>query len=192
MSDAHLNLKNISDYWLEGKNWYWDRAEKFNITHDELRALWIVDWNAYLNEKTCLQLQKIENELNQEWLHIVVKDAYRSKELYDLVIQKRILLLWEEDTKKIMNTKNTYPHATGNTVDVTIVDKQTNTPLKLFAWDIQDRADLLASWTTMFYENATDEEWQEIHKNRMLLKNIMEKYGFAGIDIEYRHFNLAD
>ncbi len=185
-----LELVKISDYWLEWKNWYRVNAERFNITHDELRAIGIVDDEAYLNKSTCEKLQQIDQELQEQGLHLIIKDAYRSKELYDLVYQKRVEKLWKEETDKIFNSSNTYPHSSGNTVDVTIVHADTKEPLKLYKWDIQDRADLVASWATNFYENATDEEWKVIHINRTTMQNIMSNYGFEWIPHEYRHFNL--
>ena len=185
-----LDLVKISDYGLEGKNRYWVNAERFNLTHDDLRSIGVEDDEAYLNKATCEKLKQIDDELLQQGLHLIVKDAYRWKELYDLVYRKRVEKLWKEETDKIFNTKNDYPHSTGDTLDVTIVHADTKEPLKFYKWDIQDRADLVASWATNFYENAQDEEWKVIHANRTTLQNIMTKYGFEGIPHEYWHFNL--
>lgn len=59
-----LELVKISDYGLEGKNWYWVNAERFNITHDELRSILVLDDEAYLNKETCKRLKEIDDELS--------------------------------------------------------------------------------------------------------------------------------
>ena len=72
-----LDLVKISDYGLEGKNRYWVNAERFNLTHDDLRSIGVEDDEAYLNKATCEKLKQIDDELLQQGLHLIVKDAYR-------------------------------------------------------------------------------------------------------------------
>lgn len=185
-----LDLVKISEYGLEGKNRYWVNGDRYNVTQDELRAIGITDDQAYLNRRTCEKLQRINEELQEHGLQLIVKDAYRSKELYDLVYEKRVKMFGKEQTDKIFNVR-TYPHATGDTVDVSLVNAQTKEQLPL-VMNIEDRQALIESRATDFYANSTDEKEQVVHTNRMTLKNIMNKYGFEGIPHEYRHFNLVD
>ena len=184
------NLVPIENYWLEGKNWYWENATKFGITARELELLDILDERAYLTEYACLQLQKIDRELRTIWLRLVIKDAYRSKELYELIYHKRVAALGKEDTDKILNTKGDYPHSTWNTVDVTIVSTSDKKPLQFYL-PIENRELQVASRATDYYEKGDSEEEKLVHHNRMILKDIMQKYWFEWIAHEYRHFNLT-
>jgi D-alanyl-D-alanine dipeptidase len=109
--------------------------------------------------------------------------------LYDLIYEKRVLVLGKEETDKILNTKKDYPHATGNTVDLAIVSLADNAPLQMYK-PIEDRMQQVVSWASMYYQHSTDAEESEIHKNRIFLRDIMHKYGFEGIPHEYWHFNM--
>lgn len=182
------HLVPIHDYWLEWKNRYWVNASAFNISYIELELIWILDDIAYLTKECCQKLQDINAELYKSWLKVIVKDAYRSKELYDLVYQKRITKFWKEETDKILNTR-TYPHATGNTVDVALVSIIDNKPLRMYI-PIENREQQVASRALHYYEDSDNDDEIEIHKNRMLLKDIMNKYWFEWIAHEYWHFDL--
>jgi D-alanyl-D-alanine dipeptidase len=185
-----LNLVKIDDYGLEWTNRYWVNADRFEITKEELENAWVKDESAYLTVHCCELLSKLDKELREKHkLKLIVKDAYRSKELYDLVRDKRIAKLWKEETDKIFNTKNDYPHSSWNTLDVAFMYLN-NDPFIMFKWNIQDRSDLVASRARYFYKDADDEEGKLIHKNRMFMQDMMSKYWFEGIDHEYWHFNL--
>ena len=133
-----------------------------------------MDDTAYLNRETCEKLKLINEELLEHGMQLIVKDAYRSKELYDLVYERRVALFGKEQTDKIFNVR-TYPHASGNTVDVSIIDAKTKLPLKLVL-DIADRKAIIESRATDFFANSVDEEEKVVHTIRMTLKNIMNKY----------------
>jgi D-alanyl-D-alanine dipeptidase len=79
--------------------------------------------------------------------------------------------------------KNPSFHNTGGTVDLTLVDAdgdeiQMGTPFDEFT----ERA------FADHFEDKNDEESQIFHKNRTILKNIMEEAGFVGYDEEWWHY----
>ncbi|MBD3360860.1 hypothetical protein GF366_03600 [Candidatus Peregrinibacteria bacterium] len=77
------------------------------------------------------------------------------------------------------------PHNTGACVDLTIVDnKGDELPMGTGFDDFSEKAH------TNFYKNS--EERKTFHKNRMLLKKIMEHTGFANYPLEWWHYSLGD
>jgi D-alanyl-D-alanine dipeptidase len=185
-----MDLVKIDEYWLEWKNWYYANAEKFGITKDELTKLGIVNDYAYLNRHTCELLAQLDKELRNEYeLKLIIKDAYRSIWLYKLIREKRIKKEWEQFVKSIFNTLWDFPHASWNTVDVSFVWVNDNRSLLVFE-EIDDLMERKNSWRVNYYELSNDVQHKLIHKNRIFIKDMMNKYGFEWIDHEYWHFNL--
>lgn len=185
-----LDLKDVSTYWLKWNNRYFINAEKFNITHEELAKVWVVNDRAYLNSVVCEQLVKINKELENYNLEIIVKDAYRSEELYELIIKKRKQKEGEDFVSKIFNTKLDFPHASGNTLDVAFINKDDWKQIKCFK-DVENIEERRRSRSVLYCENSNDPEEIEIHKNRIFMRDVMNRYWFIWIDHEYRHFNYV-
>ena len=81
------------------------------------------------------------------------------------------------------------PHNTGGVVDLTIVD-QTGQELNMGTEfdDFSERAN-----TNYFITKGKDEASADIfHKNRMILKEVMEHAGIIGYNDEWWHFNYGD
>lgn len=94
-----------------------------------------------------------------------------------------------EFVKNSFNTKWDFPHASGNSVDIAFVSIKTNEQV-LCVKSIEDINERRKSWSTGYYQNSTDSQEQEIHQNRLLMKSMMQKYGFEWIPHEYWHFNF--
>lgn len=187
-----LQLVSVDEYWLKGKNRYVINANNFGITKDELLDCLIFDDKAYLNKIVCEKLQLLNEDLKKNYnMEVIIKDAYRSEKLYQLIMYKRSLKEWTEFVQKSFNTKWDFPHSTGNTVDVAFVDLATSQQLECTK-EILDNNERRKSRALSYYENSTDKHEQEIHKNRLFIKQMMEKYWFQWIPHEYWHFNYQD
>ena len=74
-------------------------------------------------------------------------------------------------------------HSRGSTVDLTIIEKNTNNELEMGT--IFDFFDKIANTANPNISN-------EAKKNRLLLKSVMEKYGFQNLWKEWGHYTLID
>ena len=74
-------------------------------------------------------------------------------------------------------------HSRGSTVDLTIIEKNTNNELEMGT--IFDFFDKIANTANPNISN-------EAKKNRLLLKSVMEKYGFQNLRKEWWHYTLID
>lgn len=79
------------------------------------------------------------------------------------------------------------PHNTGGAVDLTLVDTdKQEVPMGTEFDEFTERA------FTNHFEKASDANSILFHKNRMLLKEILEKAGFANYPEEWWHYNFGN
>ena len=79
------------------------------------------------------------------------------------------------------------PHNTGGAVDLTIVDENGE------ELDMGTEFDeFVEKAHTDFFDDSQVEAEIEIHKNRMLLKEVMEEAGFVNYSQEWWHFSYGD
>ncbi len=177
------SLVNVSDYGLKGINFYWTRKERFNLSEGELNSAGVMDADAYVSEVIIEPLKKANDIFMQHGYEILIKDAYRSPELYKLVQQKRYEINGKEYTDKLLNLE-TMPHSTGRVVDVSLVDLKSEEELMF-----RDSADDPDGWFVDFYKNKTDAKSQEFQRLQDLLIETMTSVGFKlGGKREYWHF----
>lgn len=187
MKSNHLDLVPISTYNIPYENYYYTHGKRYNTSQQELLDLfWITD-GILINRHVAIALQQVNLQLQNHWAQLLVKDWYRSKEFYDFLDKKRGEC-YPEHKDKLLNTKKTYPHSNWNTVDVTLLDITWNLILMRDEELKKDPNLYVSSFATMYYEYDKSDLGKEIHKNRMLLKNTMNKYGFIWISNEYRHY----
>lgn len=74
-------------------------------------------------------------------------------------------------------------HSRGSTVDLTFFDMESGKEL-----DMGGTFDFFGKESHPDYEGVTSEQ----HNNRMLLRKLMTRHGFKGIDNEWWHFTLID
>lgn len=131
----------------------------------------------WLRKPAAEALQQAAQELSLLNLGIKVFDAYRPYS----VTEK----MWEpiKDDRYAADPKTGSGHNRGVSVDLTLVDLQTGNELLM----------------PTEFDNFTDKAHQsfmdlspEIIKNRALLKQVMEKYGFIALTTEWWHFYLPN
>ena len=149
---------------------------------------------ALLTNKAAVALKKVSDELLEKGYRLKIYDAYRPTTAVEHFIR------WSNDND-IKMKKYFYPdltkkelfeqgyiikkssHSRGSTVDLTLFDMSTQREL-----DMGGTFDFFGKVSNPDYKNITPEQYA----NRMLLKNIMEKYGFVQSLVEWWHFTLKD
>lgn len=129
--------------------------------------------DAYLRYSTVLKLMKVQDELRQQGYLLKIWDGFRPIEA-----QRK---LWEAkpDPNFVSNPDTgTNSHARGNTVDVTLVNAAGE------ELEMPTGFDDFTAYADRDYTDCTD----TAAANAQLLQDIMEKYGFEGLQSEWWHF----
>jgi len=172
----------------------------------------------YISKAAADSLAKVQNELKKFSLSLKIYDAYRpqravdhfvrwannlsdtltKKEFYPTVDKSRLFIDGYIAQKS--------GHSRGSTVDLTIV------PIPLPyqpAFDIENQCKCFESTDKRFYDNSIDmgsgfdcfhplshtenkELTAQQRANRLLLKSLMDKYGFRNLAEEWWHFTLRN
>lgn len=150
---------------------------------------------AYLKEKTAVQVQKIQAELKRRDLSLVIYEAFRPQKTSDFFIA------WSRDVSDQKMKARYYPnvdkkaffdlgyiaekstHTRGIAIDVSLVDLSTGHALEMGGhFDFFDEV-----------SHTLNRKIHETHmQNRLLLKTIMEEYGFENWPTEWWHYALCD
>lgn len=128
----------------------------------------------YLRYSTVLKLMEVQAELRQQGLRLKIWDAFRP-----ISAQEK---LWaaKPDPNYVSNPQTgTNSHSRGHTVDVTLVNAEGR------ELEMPTGFDDFTSFADRDYSDCTD----SAAKNAMLLQEIMEKYGFVGLQTEWWHFS---
>ena len=149
---------------------------------------------AILTKEAAEVLNGIQQELGTKDLNLLIWDAYRPTQAVDYFLSwekvpdnQSIKAKYYPDYKKAELFKIGFiapghsSHSRGSTVDLTIVDKNTNVAL-----DMGTDFDFFGKKS---YTSSVEISKQAM-RNRIFLKNIMEKYGFKGISQEWWHYTL--
>lgn len=118
-------------------------------------------------------LAKVQAELNEQRMGLKIFDAYRpysvTKKFWELI----------KDERYVANPAKGSGHNRGIAVDLTIVRLKTGAELDMGTG----------------FDNFSDtahHDFQHLHQdikgNRLLLKTVMEKYGFKALDTEWWHY----
>jgi D-alanyl-D-alanine dipeptidase len=122
-------------------------------------------------------LAQVQKELNKMGYGLKIFDAYRpydvTKKFWDLV----------HDERYVANPAKGSGHNRGIAADLTIIDLKTKQELKM-----PTGFDNFTDSAHHDFMNLSD----EVLKNRKLLKETMEKYGFTAFATEWWHYSLPD
>ena len=150
---------------------------------------------ALLTKEAARALRSASNEMMVQGYRFKVFDAYRP------VSAVKHFVLWGIEDQDIRMKPYFYPdlqkqelfsrgyiatessHSRGSTVDLTLLDMKTGKEL-----DMGSPFDLFSESSHPGYRGVTDEQYE----NRMLLRRVMLRNGFAPIDCEWWHFTLED
>lgn len=178
-----MKLVNVTEYGIKGINYYWERKEKFNLTEEELRSVGVQGNDALVDEILIPKLKEANEIFKQHCYKMVVKDAYRSPELYQIVKEKRYKIDGKENTDRTFNPVR-MPHASGRVVDINLVDLKTGKEIEM--WNKKDWPD---GAFINFYKDKTDSSSKAFQRLQDFMINTMLSLGFQlGLKNEFWHF----
>ncbi len=181
-----INLVATADFGIQGINFYYIRREAYNLTADELSSVGVTNEKAYVHEAIIGPLQRANDEFRKADYEILVKDAYRSAEFYELIYRKRCEKFGKEATDALLNIE-TMPHSTGKAVDISLLSLFDGKEL----W-FRNGQDGDAAFFIGYYASSNDPSHQEFERRQKMLRSIMMKHGFKlGMKNEYWHFEYA-
>jgi zinc D-Ala-D-Ala dipeptidase len=130
----------------------------------------------FLRRSTAQKLKEVQEELHKSGLGLKVFDGYRP-----LAMQRK---LWATvpDDRYVANPAKGSKHNRGAAVDLTLVDGKGDELQMPTPYD---------DFTEKAHANYKNLPPDAI-KNRALLRQVMEKHGFAGISTEWWHFDDVD
>lgn len=150
---------------------------------------------AILTTAAAKALVQVQNDLAEFGLGLKIFDAYRPQRAVSHFLR------WEHRPEDRQIAKRFHPdlskselfaqgyiakrssHTRGSTVDLSLVDLKTTTQPEL---DMGTEFDFFGSASAPDYPKLTLNQ----RANRLLLKLIMERYGFQGFSLEWWHFTL--
>ena len=150
---------------------------------------------AILTTKATLALSKVQKELESFELGIKIFDAYRPQRAVDHFVRwgkdlsdRKMKLEYYPNVEKNNLFKEGYiakrsGHSRGSTIDLTIIDLKTKDEL-----DMGSNFDFFGKESWVHYSNIIAQQ----KLNRMLLNQVMIKYGFKAYTQEWWHFTLED
>ena len=150
---------------------------------EELATARVTDEHAYVDESLIQPLKNAQSKFAEKGYELIVKDAYRSPELYFLIQKKRYELRGKYETDKLLNME-TMPHLTGKAIDVNLIDLKTGLGVKMR----NPQEDPVAFFID-FYKDKNDKISQEYQRLQQLLVSVMLSVGFQlGSKSEFWYF----
>lgn len=130
---------------------------------------------AYALYPVAKALRKIREELGRQNIDIKIHDAYRPYAVS--------LKMWDvcPNDSYVANPKKGSRHNRGCAIDLTIVDKASGKELEM-----PTPYDTFSNKARDTYRNLPE----KVLKNRKILRDVMEKYGFAHSTSEWWHFDF--
>ena len=128
----------------------------------------------YLRLKPAIALAKVAEDLKEKGLGIKIWDAYRP---YGTTVRFWKLI---HDERFVANPSKGSGHNRGTAVDLTLVDLKTGKEL--------DMPTPFDDFSTAAFHGAINIDTMKI-RNRVLLKNTMEKFGFLPLETEWWHYS---
>ena len=150
---------------------------------------------AILTKEAARALKTVSNEMLVQGYRLKIFDTYRP------ACAVKHFVLWGIEDQDIRMKPYFYPdlekqelflkgyvakkssHSRGSTVDLTLLDMATGKEL-----DMGSPFDLFSEKSHPDFRGISDEQYE----NRMILRNVMLRNGFAPIDCEWWHFTLKD
>lgn len=131
----------------------------------------------FLRYGTVSKLMEVQQALRLKGMSLKIWDAFRPASAQHK--------LWavKPDPEFVANPQNGYSnHTRGNTVDVTVVDKEGR------ELEMPSQFDDFSALADRDYSDCTP----EAAKNAKMLEDLMESYGFAGYESEWWHYADTD
>jgi D-alanyl-D-alanine dipeptidase len=128
----------------------------------------------YLRSRPAIALAKVAENLREKGLGIKIWDAYRP--------YRTTVCFWEliHDERFVANPSKGSGHNRGTAVDLTLVDLKTGYELEM--------PTPFDDFSPAAFHGAANVDELRI-RNRLLLKNTMEKFGFIALETEWWHYS---
>ncbi len=132
---------------------------------------------AFLQREAAESLKKVNAELHEEGLGLLILDAYRPHSVTQL--------MWDRTPPSkrdyVADPKKGSRHNRGAAVDLTIIDLETGKPVPMPSYydDFSQKAH-------HDYQGSTE----LARRNRSKLKELMEKHGFEALSNEWWHYDF--
>ena len=181
-----MDLVRPDDFGLPSRHYYYHERDRFDLTLAELAAVGVVDGSCRIDRALVPSLQLAQAEFGRQGFALLIKDGYRSPELYRLIHRKRLVRYGREHTERLLNIERMI-HASGRVVDIDIT--------KLDGSRLAFRAaeDGIPAHLYGYYQSKDDARSLEFQHNQELLKDVMFPLGFVfGTLVEYWHFELPE
>ena len=180
------NLVSTESFGIKGINYYWVRKDLFGFTKDELKSVGVLNNLAYVHSDIIESLAFAQRTLQLAGFELLVKDAYRSPELYKMIVEKRSKQFGVEETVRLFNLVD-MPHATGLAVDVNLISLETTEEVDLRDKTVSDKAYFVNYYKTSLHPKAG--LYQSLQDT---LARAMHNAGFKyGKKLEYWHFDYS-
>ena len=166
------DLTYIDDYGLLGSNFYWHKYEAYGMTKEDILRAGLTGDRVQVSAKIIDTLIAIDREMQKRGWRLYIKEGYRSEALYRTVYEKRVIKFGKEATDATLNV-NTMPHASGLTVDVSLLDVKTNLEIPM-----RKREDGIVAFITHFYASKDDPESKQYQELQDYVAETMMKHGF--------------
>ena len=133
--------------------------------------------NCFVLKKVARKLNMIQKALEKDGLGLLIWDGFRPAQAQQI--------FWDlcPDERYVSNPANGDRHTRGTSVDLTIVDLKTGTPLNMGTG-----FDVFTERAWAHAENLSP----EIQANRARLQNIMKLHGFTEVETEWWHFDYKN
>ena len=187
MSEAQpdLDLVRSDDFGITSRHYYYLERDRYDLSLEDLASVGITDGNCRIGRVLIPTLIKAQSQFRSLGYDLIIKDGYRSPELYRLVYGKRVARYGKEHTDSLLNIDRMI-HAKGNVVDIDL------TPLDGSKMMLRAAADGVPAHFYGFYKKKSDSHSIVYQSNQDMMKTVMFGFGYEfGSLIEYWHFELA-
>lgn len=153
------------------------------ITREDLARFGLTDDTFWAHERILKDLRKAISDIRREGFGVQIRDAWRPRKLYDLIVEKMDRHGTNPDRKNLINRK-TKPHSTGLAIDAVLTDDKGS-----LIWTRNQGVDGIASCRYGFYASNTDEKSMTYQGLQDILVGGFLRSGFRlGSKKEYWHF----
>ena len=178
------DLVYIDEYGLLGSNFYWHKYATHGLSKEDILNAGLTSGRVQVSAKIIDILVLIDTELQQQGRRLYIKEGYRSKDLYNIVYERRVAKYGKEITDTILNVE-AMPHALGLSVDVAIWDVETNREIYL-----RRAEDGVPAFFIGFYKDNDGDDAKHYQELQDALAELMLRHGFRfGSKREYFHYD---
>lgn len=186
LQPSQLDLVRPDDFGITSRHYYYLGRDRYDLSLADLASVGIVDDKCLVSRKLIPTLQQAQAQFKQLGYDLIVKDGYRSPQLYRLVYDKRVIRYGQTHTDSLLNVDRMI-HAQGNVVDIDLA------PLDGSRMRFRNGDDGIPAHFYGFYQNRTDPEAVIYQHNQDMMRDVMFGLGYTfGTVIEYWHFELTE